>query len=80
MPYKDKKEQAEYLRKYRTPYMRGYQKSENERVRRLKQTVEKGDLKLAQTILRYNRTDIFSQTWKDLFPNSDKAKRTRRKG
>jgi len=26
MPYKDKKKQAEYLKKYRTPYMRKYRK------------------------------------------------------
>ena len=26
MPYKDKKKQAEYMRKYRTPYMREYYK------------------------------------------------------
>jgi hypothetical protein len=32
MPYKSKKKQAEYLRKYRTPYMREYRKTKKEQM------------------------------------------------
>ena len=83
-----KEQRAAYMRKYRTPYMRGFQKAEYERTRQLKQAVRKGDLGLAQTILGAKRTTIFSQSWKDLVKQTgismgtvrdSKTKKTKRK-
>lgn len=51
MPYKDKKKQAEYLKRYRTPYMREYMRFKREQQRRLEEAIKKGQLDVAKTIL-----------------------------
>lgn len=44
MPYKDPKKQAEYMHKYRTPYMREYRERQQREIQQLKAKAEKYDL------------------------------------
>jgi hypothetical protein len=39
MPYKDKKKQAEYMRKYRTPYMQKYYADKNDSIEANKKAI-----------------------------------------
>jgi len=62
MPYKDKHKQAEYLKRYRTPYMREYQRFRLQQKRELEKAVKAGNLNLAREILgRKPSIDVFGK-------------------
>lgn len=75
MPYKDKQKQAEYLKRYRTPYMREYQRFKLQQKRELEKAIGAGNLNLAKEILgKKPRIDIFGRR------NSESARECRHDG
>jgi hypothetical protein len=62
VPYKDKKKQAEYLRKYRTPYMKEYRQFKSEQQRKLQEAIIEGNINMAREILKAKPSiDIFEK-------------------
>ena len=67
MPYKDKKEQEEYLRRYGTPYKRQYRKFKTDQQKKLEEAINRGDLNVAKQIMNKKpNITLFSQTWQDM--------------
>jgi hypothetical protein len=67
MPYKDKKEQAEYLRRYGTPYKRQYRQFQRQKLDSLGDALKKDDINLAREIWsKKPNIHLFRNTWQDL--------------
>ena len=59
MPYKDKKKQAAYMKKYRTPYMKKYREFKKKQMEQLEKAIRRGDTNLAKQILNTKPSDFW---------------------
>jgi Mg/Co/Ni transporter MgtE len=73
MPYKDKKEQEEYLRRYGTPYKRQYRKFKTDQQKKLREVINRGDLNVVKQIMMVKQImnkkpniTLFSKAWQDM--------------
>lgn len=72
MPYKNKKQQAEYMRKYRTPYMREYRQFKKRQFQEARKAINEGNFDLAKHIMN-KKPSI------DIWGNTNKAKKPKKK-
>jgi hypothetical protein len=73
MPYKDKKKQADSVRRYKertqimAPYMVKYRKFRSDKQKKLEEAINRGDLNMAKQIMNKKpNINLFSQTWQDM--------------
>lgn len=66
MPYKDSEKQAEYMRKYRTPYMRQYNEQKRVELKTVKGELDKEDEGNLTTLLMWDTVQETEKNWEQL--------------
>ena len=72
MPYKYKKKRQEYMRRYRTPYMRKYRQFKKWQLEEARKALESGKVELAKKILDMKPSISVSQKASTQKKESDK--------